>query len=439
MSDAAPKKDTPNGQAATDAKKAAGPKPAPANLPAKTHDAQVPAKAPPAKPPAKPPASPKPAALPPIAGPAKAKPRHLALIFSFLFFVLAPAAVAAFYLWQVAQDQYASTTAFTVRQADTQPASEFFGGLTQLGGGSASADADVLYEFIQSQHLVARIDDKLDLKAIYSKAWPEDPVFAFNPDGTIEDLLSYWSRVVRVSYDAATGLIELQVLAFSPEDAKAVSEAIVAESTATINALSAVAREDATRYARADLKLAEENLTAARQALTRFRSDTQIVDPDADLQVQMGLLGALNQELTDELITLDLLRDSARSGDPRVEQTERRIAVIEERIAKERKKFGVGGIAAGDADYATVVAEFERLASDREFAEQAHTAARTTYDLAVAEAQRQSRYLATYISPTLAEKAQYPSRILLFGLVTVFLFMIWAVMTLVYYSLRDRR
>jgi capsular polysaccharide transport system permease protein len=363
----------------------------------------------------------------------------LGLIFSFLLFVLTPAAVAAFYLWQVAQDQYASTTAFTVRQADTQPASEFFGGLTQLGGGSASADADVLYEFIQSQHLVARIDEKLDLKAIYSKAWPEDPVFAFNPDGTIEDLLSYWSRVVKVSYDAATGLIELQVLAFSPEDAKSVSEAIVAESTATINALSAVAREDATRYARADLKLAEDNLTAARQALTRFRSDTQIVDPDADLQVQMGLLSALNQQLTDALITLDLLRDGAHSGDPRVSQAERRIEVIEQRIADERKKFGVGGVAAGDADYATVVAEFERLASDREFAEQAHVAARTAYEGAVAEAQRQSRYLATYISPTLAQKAQYPSRILLFGLVTVFLFMIWAVMTLVYYSLRDRR
>ena len=297
----------------------------------------------------------------------------------------------------------------------------------------------MLYEFIQSQHLVARIDEKLDLKAIYSKAWPEDPVFAFNPDGTIEDLLSYWSRVVKVSYDAATGLIELQVLAFSPEDAKSVSEAIVAESTATINALSAVAREDATRYARADLQLAEDNLTAARQALTRFRSDTQIVDPDADLQVQMGLLSALNQQLTDALITLDLLRDGAHSGDPRVSQAERRIEVIEERIADERKKFGVGGIAAGDADYATVVAEFERLASDREFAEQAHVAARTAYEGAVAEAQRQSRYLATYISPTLAQKAQYPSRILLFGLVTVFLFMAWAVMTLVYYSLRDRR
>lgn len=418
----------------------------PENLPAKRPENAV-AKAPAPQPPQKkpggggkggPPPQPQ-VTIRPIAGPAKAKRRHWGLLFGFILLVILPTAGTGFYLWNVAHDQYASTTGFTVRQADTQPAADLLGGLSQFSGGSTSGDADVLYEFIQSQELVTRIDQALDLRTIYSKAWPQDPIFAYNPDGKIEDLLDHWLRMVRVSYDAGTGLIELRVLAFDPGDAQAISQAIVEESTQMINDLSAIARDDATRYAREELTLAEERLTTARQELTTFRSQSQIVDPNADIQVQMGLLNTLNQQLGETLITYDLLRETTRENDPRLSQAERQIEVIQERIAEERKKFGVGGANSEGTDYATLIAEFERLASDREFAEQAYVASRSAYDAAVAEAQRQSRYLATYIRPTRAELSEYPDRILLTGLVGLFLFLAWSILTLIYYSLRDRR
>ena len=279
------------------------------------------------------------------------------------------------------------------------------------------------------------IHDQLDLRALYSKPWPDDPFFAFNPEGSIEDMVSYWGRMVRISYDATTGLIELRVLAFDPEDAQAINAAIVAESNRMINALSASARDDATRYAREERNQAVERLKQAREQITAFRERTQIVDPQADLQVQMGLLGTLNGQLAEALITVDLLRDTTRQGDPRVAQAERRIEVIETRIADERRKFG--GTESGD--YASVIAEFERLSVDLEFAQRSYTAALAAYDVAQAEAQRQSRYLATYIEPTRAEKSQYPERLLLTALTGLFLLLGWAMGSLIWYSVRDRR
>ena len=84
------------------------------------------------------------------------------------------------------------------------------------------------------------------------------------------------------------------------------------------------------------------------------------------------------------------------------------------------------------------MAEFERLTVDREFAEQAYVASQSAYDGARAEANRQSRYLAAYIDPTLAEKAEFPQRTLIVALVAAFAFLLWSILTLIYYSLRDR-
>jgi capsular polysaccharide transport system permease protein len=374
----------------------------------------------------------------PVAGPARMRRRHWGVMLGFVLFVLAPSAAAGWYLWARAADQYASNVGFSVRKEESGSAVDIIGGLSQITG-TSSTDTDILYEFIQSQELVARIDRQLDLRAIYSRPHETDPVFAFDPDGTIEDLVGYWSRMVRITYDSGTGLIQIQVLAFDPADAQKIAAALFEESSTIINKLSAIAREDTLRYTREDLEQAQEALKAAREAITEFRSRTQIVDPQADIQGQMGLLNTLQAQLAAALIELDLLRDTARPGDPRIDQAERRIAVIETRIQEERKKFGVGGQGPGGADYATLVAEFERLTVDREFAERSYLSALSAYDGAKAEAQRKSRYLAAYVEPTLAERAEYPQRAVLLGLTALFLLLVWAIGTLIFYSIRDRR
>jgi capsular polysaccharide transport system permease protein len=372
--------------------------------------------------------------------PARPMPRHRALMFSFFLCVLGPIFGTATYLYTTAADQYASTLGFTVRSEDISSAIDLLGGLGGGIGGGGSRDSDILYEFIRSQDLVSRVDQSLDLRQIWSRHHGTDPLMGFDPSGTIEDLVDYWQRMVRISYDASAGLMELRVLAFDPAEAQGIAAAIYRESSTMINALSAIARDDATRYAREDLDTAIDRLKTAREALTAFRILNQIVDPTADIQGQMGLLNTLQAQLADALINMDLLEgSSSRSDDPRLAQARRRIEVIEVRINEERRKFGGGGEGAEDGSYARTIADFERLSVDRQFAERAYTAALANHDGAIAEANRQSRYLAAYITPTLAEKSEFPQRELILGLVALFSFLIWSLLALVWYSLRDRR
>lgn len=371
------------------------------------------------------------------AKPASMQRRHWVMLFSFVAVVLVPVSLWATYLYTRAADQYISTVGFTVRTEEVSSPFDLLGGLGSLSG-SSSTDTDILYEFIQSQKMVETIDGALDLRGLFSKP-TNDPVYAFDANGSIEDLIDYWQNMVRVNYDNGTALIELQVRAFAPEDAQKIAAAIFEESSRMINALSAIAREDTTRYAREELDQAIARLKVSREAMTQFRLHNQIADPSTEIGVQTGLMNALQQRLSDALIELDLLADVASDSDPRIGQSQRKIEVIQQRIEDERRKYGLGGRGGGGEDFSTLIGEYESLFVDREFAEKSYVAALRSYDVAVAEARRQSRYLAAYVHPTLAETALYPKRLFAVFLLGLLFLVVWSVGALVYYSVRDRR
>lgn len=371
---------------------------------------------------------------PPV-GAARIRQRHRRVMASLIAMVVLPTLLSAAYLWTFAVDQYESRAGFTVR-AEGQPAvPDVISGIIGSPAGSTDEDMNILNEYILSQEMVALIDARLDVRAIFSKP-SADPFFTFG-GGTIEDLTDYWDRMVLVDHDSTTGLMELRVYAFAAEDAQAIATAILEESDRLINALSDIAREDATAYARESLAEAEARVAAARQAIAEFRLRNQMVDPSTDLASQSGVLTGLRQTLTDAVVQLDLLRKEALPNDPRIAQLERRIEVIEARLAEERARMGIEEDDPGA--FVETLSEFERLTVDREFAEKAYLAARGAHDLAVQQAQRQSRYLATFVAPTLAEASTAPIRPLWVLVIAVFSFLTWSAIVLIYYALRDRR
>jgi len=369
---------------------------------------------------------------------ARLKRRHSALFMSFVVVVLIPLALVVTYLHVFAQDLYASNTGFTVRSDEGASASELMGGLSALVGGGSSSDTDVLYAFIHSQQIVERVQAELDLRTHYAQFWDTDPVFSIWPDATIEDLLWFWSRVVIVSYDKNSGLMDLQVRAHDAEYAQRVAQMIVAESEAMINALNEKARRDSMANAARDLEESLARLRAAREDMAAFRARTQIVDPQADIAGRMGVINGLQQGLAQALVEYDLLLQTTPDNDPRLRQAERRIEVIRQRITEERRNFATQDVTVFDTDYPRLIAQFESLMVNQEFAERTYTAALEALDVARSNAARQRLYLATYIRPTLAQRAEYPQRTSLILLAGAFLLLGWSVLALIYYSLRDR-
>ncbi|WP_245155694.1 capsule biosynthesis protein [Paracoccus ravus] len=412
---------------------------APQPIPVKPVPASVPAKPVPARTPAMPPAGP--AQTPPIrptVATSYARRRHWFLLLTFLLLVVLPGAFWGWYLWTRAQDQYVSTVGFSVHKEELSPAVDLLGGLAPLTGAAGASDTDVLYEYIRSQDMVERIDAELDLRSRFSRDWPQDFIFAFDPKGHVEDLTDYWQWQVKVLYDTSSNLITLNVHAFSPEDAQRIAAAAFQASSDKINALSAIARDDATRLAKTELEAARDAVTQSRQAMTQFRMRTMIVDPEADLTSQMGVLTGLQTQLAEALVAHDVLTETAKPDDHRVIKSQQRIDALRNLIETERGKFGQQGKGPDGESYSQLVAEYEKLMVDREFAEGTYRTARVAYETALAEARRKSRYLAAHIEPKVAQSSVVPNRPWLLVVGLGLLLSVWSILALIYYSIRDR-
>lgn len=355
------------------------------------------------------------------------------MISSFCLLVISPVLLVAWYLDALATPQYSSSMSFSIRSEELSNPLDVLSGLGELSSGTTS-DAQIVYDFIQSQQIVRTIDAEIDLRGLYS-APENDPVFTIAPDVPVEELLRHWMRMVHVTLDKGSGLVRVQSFAFDPTDARRINRAILRRSQNLVDQLSLLAREDAIKYAADDLEQARARLKEARQDLSTFRSTSRIIDPTIDVQAEGGVSAALQQQLAEAWIELDLIVSStSREDDPRLTQLRRRVAAIEGRLEQQKQQFAGQ---AGD-DMVEIVGRFEALLVEREFAEQAFVASAAAFDAARADAGRRTKYLAVHIEPTLADTALYPRGWLIIPVVFAILFLGWAVLVMVAYSIRDR-
>jgi len=288
--------------------------------------------------------------------------------------------------------------------------------------------------------MVQAVDAKLDLRTIYNRALdgpgPRDFFFTLGDKQSIEALTAYWNDMVTVSIDSLGGIIRVRARAFTPQDATAIAQAILVESSALVNRLSNQAREDAVSFTREELAETQESLREQRARLAAWRRDNKLVEPGGDVAGQMSLVNALQGELARAMVQRDELLSFVGGDDPRVIQAERRIDAIQKRIDAERRAVGDGD-GGTDGSLTDVVGTFEELKVDLEFANAAYTRALAAETAASAEARRQTRYLAPHVLPTAAEESLYPRRALISGLTLLFLSLGWGILMLVYYNVRD--
>lgn len=369
--------------------------------------------------------------------------RHALGVISFMLLVLLPVGLSMAYLFAVASDQYHSQAGFSVRSEEFRNPLDALSAFTDAGSRSGTAsDSEIIYDFIQSQTLIRLLDRDLDLRRLFAAPptglalFPQDLVFGLAPDATIEDVEDYWSRMVSVSRDSGNGIINIEVKAFSPEDAQRLAGAIVKASSDLVNELSRIAQSDAIRFAEADVTLAEQRLAEMRRNVRAFRVANQIIDPSTDVSSQSSVLAELHSTLAKTLIRRGNLEVYTDKTDSRLTDLDRQIAVIRDQIEKERAV--IANRKTGGAPLSDVIGQYEELLVDQEFSENAYVAARGAAEQARAEARRQSRYAAVHIPPTLAEESLYPRRWLLISVILVASLSVWAILSLIYYNIRDR-
>ncbi len=353
---------------------------------------------------------------------------------SFLFFVLLPAILGSLYITMVASDRYVAEAGFAVRSMKAAGGMDLLGSFTGLAGsGSSTADSYIVMKYLKSRDLLEQLQRDFDFKAAYGK--PEiDVLSRLDPALDIEKVLDYWERRISTSYDPTARIINIEVQAFTPEDAQRVTELVLGYVQELTNELSEKARRDAVAYAESEVKRAETRLLNARNKLRTFREDERAIDPSASAMAQLELLTGLERKLLEIQTRMAALSESLDNDAPSLKALRRQAVALEQQITDKSGGLSVTG---ADEDLSGLLSDYEELQLEKNFAEKAYSSALASMETARIEAGRQQRYLAIYKKPALPEYPLYPRRILYPALLVVVLSGLWGIGSLIVYAVRD--
>jgi capsular polysaccharide transport system permease protein len=371
---------------------------------------------------------------------------------SFIGCVVVPAFATAVYFAFMAADQPAAEARFAVHQAEMQSAdsseqtdnsSNNTSSSNNMNNSTAGfsfsltgQNAYIVTSYIRSRAIVDDLNGKMDLRDIFRR--PEADFWArLKRNATVDELTDYWNSMVDTYIDAPSGIVTLRVRAFRPEDAVAVAKAVLELSEALVNRISDRARRDEMAMSEREVRRTYETTQAALTALHRFQDSSGIINP-----AQAGTeIGKLLQPLLSEKIRLesDLFvasRDLADSA-PTVQALKNRIESVERQIAG--LKGRLAGSESGKQTIAALLAKFEELDLQRQFAEKMYSLAQTDLDRARDRAARQNVYLTVFVPPSMPEESRYPRRVAFPILILLGLAIVWSVVVMTIAAVEDHR
>lgn len=345
---------------------------------------------------------------------------------SALVFIGLPTFAATIYFGFVASDQYAATGSFIIKTSYGQtinPAATMAMGLPPT---SEVSESLAVNEYILSPQILADLEPRLDLRAMYSNpaidwlarlkpAWGDEDI-------TNEQLLKYWQQMVGVYFDVTTGITSLEVKAFSASNAQKIATEVLNLSEELVNRLSERAKENSLAFAREEVEAFRQRAMASLDAMQAFQEKARQVDPAGFAAARGQLQAELESQTTQLQSQLGVLRQSLPEDALAVVQVSRRLAVIESQLAQEKQE---STLSETGESAATILNEFNRLTLENNFAQSAYMNSLSSLEQARAEAQKQGLFLESFIRPQLPQTAEYPQRSLSVLLVFIGSVIVW--------------
>jgi capsular polysaccharide transport system permease protein len=343
--------------------------------------------------------------------------------FWYLLLVVVPTLLAGVYFYGFAADIYESEARFVVRNRSSggSPAMISAGGSGGSGIAgllsatqSGSEESRAVISFIDSHAAVAALQRTSNLVEIWRRPEADHIARLWWEEPQVEWLHWYFRRRVRAVLDAETGVLQLRVQAFRPDDARLLAEQLLKLSEELVNTFTARSMADAIRAAQEDVTKAEQRVVAARDAMTAFREREQAFDPARSAAGAIETIGRLEASLAQARTELQERRSFMRADNPQIQVLNNRITALQQQIATER-----GRVTRGQEALTQQVAGMERLELERAFADRQLASATSTLEEARSNALRQQVFLARIADPHLPEWALYPRAA--FNILTLFI------------------
>jgi capsular polysaccharide transport system permease protein len=330
------------------------------------------------------------------------KVNRLALVFVFI-----PTITASFYYGLIASDIYTSESRFVVRSPQRQTSTGLSAIFSGAGFSKSQDDSYSVHDFMLSRDALAKIDKQLGLAELYSS--PNiDPVSrfgGFHKESSFEDLYRYYQKQVSLNLDATSSISMLKVTAFSAEEAYRINEMLLELGEVRINELNERGRQDMIHFASSEVAQAEKKVAAASLAVTNFRNQKSVYDPERQSAAQLQQMSKLQDEIIATKTQLAQIL-SFTPDNPQIPALRKKIDTLETISRTE-----MATVTGDEASLTNKATEYQRLALDREFAEKQLASALAALVQARNDADRKQLYLERIVQPNKPDIATEPRRL----------------------------
>ncbi|NQW53311.1 MAG: hypothetical protein HQ465_18920 [Rhodospirillales bacterium] len=370
----------------------------------------------------------------------KRRGRSIGGLLSFAVCVLLPALLAAVYYFGYASPEYVVEFRFAVRDTNgTVSTSTATAGIIASLGVSTASNSNENYmvtEYMTSLQAVHDLQGKIDLRQIYSRPFI-DFWSRIDTSRSVEDFAKYWkNNVVTATFDTVTGIAIARVRAFTPEDSYLVARTLLSSADAMINEVAQRPLREAVRFSEAEVKRSEDRLRQIREDLAKYREKEGLIEPMSNVVASNAALagtvrGLLTQLQTDKaaLSKQGLSANAApmRTLDTRIKATEEQLKAIEAQVSNQTSGAGISPI----------VARYEALDLERQFAQGMLTSTMQSLEQARANSVTKRLYITPFIHPALPQTSTYPNRLVATLTVAIACLFLWTIALLVSRSIKE--
>lgn len=324
----------------------------------------------------------------------------------FLCVVVIPTALAILYFGIFASNVYISESQFVVRSPDKQTPSGLGMLLKTTGFGSSGDEIYAAQEYMLSRDALTALDRGNAFSRAYTT--PSISVFdrfaPFEMGHSFEDLYKYYKKKVAIQQDTTSSIVTLTVRAYTPEEAARFNEQLLEMAEATVNKLNERGRQDLIRFSQREVDEAKAKSRAAAQALSAYRNQAGVVDPEKQATVQLQMISKIQDELIATRIQLRELR-AYTPQNPQIEVLDVRAKGLAREID------GQLGLVAGDRkSLSSRAAEYQRLYLESQFADKNLASTMASLEEARNEARRKQAYVERIVSPNVPDDPLEPRR-----------------------------
>ncbi|WP_374550503.1 hypothetical protein [Sphingobium yanoikuyae] len=325
----------------------------------------------------------------------------------FIFCVVIPVICSALYFGVFASDVFLSESSFVVRSPEKQAPTGIGMLLKSSGIGSATDEIGAVETYVKSRDALQDVNKDSKIKQMFSRndisAFDRFSSFGFS--NSFEDLFKYYKKHVDIENDTATATAKLTVRAYSARDAFTLNERLLEQSEKLVNTLNERARVDLISYAQRQADEAEDRATQASLALSAYRNEQGVVDPEMQAPVQLQMIS----KLQDELIATKTQLVELRTFTPQNPT----IAVLQVRIQELSSEIDaqLGKVAGDRKSLSSVAARYQRLRLESQFADRQLAAALGSLTEAKNDARRKQVYVERIVQPNMPDEALEPRRL----------------------------